>query len=188
MTELQPWHQQPGETSKAFAAFGAYRRLDPSERSISRVVSDLGKSRSTIGGWSSKWDWVERATAWDEEEDRRLGLSRIEAKKKMDEEHLRIVRTARNKAVKALAEVDLTGCSLSELRYWLDTFMHWERLILGEPETIVERRTKVWPHRDYDLEKEMEELQPIIEDMYRRGVLSDESWDISEEEDKRSAS
>src|SRR5215217_2986484 len=106
MIEPKPWRQQPGESSRAFAAFNAYKNLDPSERSISRVVSDLGKSRSTIGGWSSRWNWVERAEEWDEEENRRLSLARIEAKKKMDAEHLRIVRSGRNKAVRALAEFD----------------------------------------------------------------------------------
>jgi hypothetical protein len=188
MTELKLWHQQPGESSKAFAAFCAYKNLDPSERSISTVVSDLGKSRSTIGGWSSTWNWVERVEEWDQEEDRRLSLSRIEQKRKMDEEHLRIARAARNKAVRALAEVDPSDFTPKDVLSWLDTCLRLERLIVGEPETIEKHRAKIEQRRvraaaqDYDIEKEMEELAPIIEDMYRRGILSD-PWDGEEEEE-----
>ncbi len=91
----------------------------------------------------------------------------------MDEEHLRIVRAARNKAVQALKDVDPSEFTLTELRNWLDMTMKWERLIIGEPETGVERRVKV-EAKDYDIEKEMEELWPLIEDMYRRGILTDE--------------
>ena len=92
----------------------------------------------------------------------------------MDEEHLKIVRAARNKAVQALKDVDPSEFTLTELRNWLDMVIRWERLIIGEPETIVQRRAKKVETQDYDLEKEMEELAPIIEDMYRRGIISDE--------------
>jgi hypothetical protein len=173
MTELQPWQRQPGETDKAWAAFVTFRNLEPSERSLSRVVSELGKSRGLIERWSSRNNWRERAEAWDEEQDLRLLSSRVEAKKRMDEEHLRIVRAARNKAVQALKDVDPSEFTLTELRNWLDMTMKWERLIIGEPETVVERRVKV-EAKDYDIEKEMEELWPLIEDMYRRGILTDE--------------
>jgi hypothetical protein len=171
MNELQYWQRQPGESDKAFQAFVTYRNLEPSFRSITRVVSELNKSRSLIGRWSSGWNWVERAAAWDEEQEIRLLAARVEAKKKMDEEHLRIVRSGRNKAVRALAEFDPKDLAPAELRNWLTTFMEWERLILGEPETIEERRTKVAVGQE-DIEKEMEELMPIIEDMFRRGELS----------------
>lgn len=73
----------------------------------------------------------------------------------MDEEHLKIVRTGRNKAVQALREFDPADLTPTELRNWLTTFMEWERLILGEPGTIEERRTRV-EVQDYDIEKEMD--------------------------------
>lgn len=179
MDELRPWHRQPGETDKAYHAFVTYRNLEPPLRSHARVVSELGKSRALISRWSAEWDWVERAAAWDEEQEIRLLATRIETKKKMDEEHLKIVRAGRNKAVERLRDVDLTDASLTELRYWLDTFMSWERLIIGEPGTIKERRTKI-ESQDFDIEKEMEALLPIVEDMYRRGIL-DDSWGDDEE-------
>ncbi len=177
MAELRHWQQQPGETSKAYQAFNVYKNLDPSERSIVRVSSELAKSRTLVSRWSFTWDWVERAAAWDEEQEIRLLTARIEQKKKMDEEHLKIVRGARNKAVQALKNLDPKDLSPSELRQWLDMTLKWERLIMGEPETIEERRTKINVTNDYDLEKEMEELQPIIDEMYRKGIISDEVYE-----------
>ena len=53
------------ETDKAYQAFVTYRNLDPRERSLSRVVSEWGKSRGLIERWSSQWSWVERAREWD---------------------------------------------------------------------------------------------------------------------------
>src|SRR5215210_733983 len=120
MTELRPWDKQPGETAKAYAAFAAFKNLEPAFRSQVRVASDLSKSRQQIQRWASEWTWEERAGAYDEEQEVRLLASRIEMKKKMDEEHLRIVRHARNKAVKALKDLDPKDLSPTELRYWLD--------------------------------------------------------------------
>ncbi len=182
MKDHQPWHRLPGETDKAYQAFLVYRDIEPSERSIVRTASEMAKSRQHIQRWSSQWNWQERTSAWDEEQDDRLLHSRVEYKRKMDEDHLKIVRAARNHAVKALAEMDLTYATPAEIRYWLEMVLKWERTIVGEPETIVEYREKLaaqgqdtsWPSQDYDLEKEMRELIPIINEMVRDGTLSDE--------------
>ncbi len=177
MAELQPWHQQPYETTTAYRAFVTYRDIEPSLRSLPRVASELGKGISLIKRWSSRWSWVKRAEAWDAEEDKRLRLSRIEAKRKMDEEHLRIACSGRNKAVQALAKVDPDDLNFSQLTQWLDLWMRWERLIIGEPGTIKELRTNIEQRRalaaaqDWDIEKEMEKLMPIVEELYREGGL-----------------
>jgi hypothetical protein len=53
------------ETSLNYQAFEVYGRLPPSERSIRRTAQILGKSLSLMEWWSSLFDWVERADAWD---------------------------------------------------------------------------------------------------------------------------
>jgi hypothetical protein len=53
----------------------------------------------------------------------------------------------------------------------LEMSMKWERLIMGEPASIEERRTKI-EIPDKDIEKEMEELMPLFEEMYRDGILT----------------
>ena len=139
------WQQLPHETDKAYQAFVVYRNLDPKERSLSRVVSELGKSRALIERWSAGWSWVERARAWDAHQEMRRLEKLIEAKQKMDEEHLRIIRGARSKAIKALAEMnpEELATNLTELRHWILDLIRYERLILGEPESIEERSEKI---------------------------------------------
>lgn len=75
-----PWECQPGETPKAYAAFQVYMKLPTRERSVQRAISEITGAkpgangrirRGWIEGWSTKYDWVERAAAWDQEVARR---------------------------------------------------------------------------------------------------------------------
>lgn len=62
-----PWDRLPGESSKAYVAFITYRDLGP-YRSIRKAIEKQGLSVKarlrTWLGWSSKYHWVERASAW----------------------------------------------------------------------------------------------------------------------------
>lgn len=67
------WAQQAKEPSNAYAAFVAYHALG-AERSLTKVRRLIGegsvaglssKSLRWIEQWSSRWEWVERARAWD---------------------------------------------------------------------------------------------------------------------------
>jgi hypothetical protein len=78
------WERQPGESTKAFAAFECYRMLGP-DRSLQaawakhyarpgtlRERQRKGKERASQfpgywGAWASKWQWTARAGSWDEE-------------------------------------------------------------------------------------------------------------------------
>lgn len=55
------WERREGESSQAYAAFQEYLRT----RSCSKVAQNLSKSRQLITGWSSKYEWVKRSTAYD---------------------------------------------------------------------------------------------------------------------------
>ena len=54
--------------------------------------------------WSSQWSWVERAREWDNHQELRRLEKRVEEKQRMDEQHLKIIRAARNKGVQALTD------------------------------------------------------------------------------------
>jgi hypothetical protein len=71
MTERAAWERQPGETSRAFAAFAIYRDMSPGERSLRATRGPRrGHAARTVRTWSVKNRWVERAAAWDAEQDR----------------------------------------------------------------------------------------------------------------------
>ncbi len=59
------WERRPGESRQAFAAFTAYRAMDRGQRSIRDLAAQLGKQRTLLARWSSRWGWQARVAAWD---------------------------------------------------------------------------------------------------------------------------
>jgi hypothetical protein len=165
------WQQLPRETDKAYEAFVVYRNLEPRERSLSRVSSELAKSVPLIKRWSSQWEWVERARDWDNYQEMRRLEKRIEEKQQMDERHLKIIRAARNKAVEALTNMDTETLAKNafELRNWISEFIKLERLVLGEPESIEERREKV--EIKASIEEQIKEYAPVFQELLDEGAI-----------------
>jgi hypothetical protein len=165
------WHQLPGESIKAYQAFVTYRNLEPKERSLQRVGSELGKSRGLIERWSSRWDWVERVREWDTYLQMRLLEKRIEERQRMDEEHLKIIRAARSKAIKALADMkpEQLATNPSELRHWLMELIRYERLIMGEPEPVEARSEKI--EVQATIEERLKAYAPVFQELIDEGAI-----------------
>ena len=75
------WHRLPTESSKAYEAAKTYFEMGV-ERSLEGVGKKLGKTRQALDGWSTKFNWVERAQAYDDHQDaiRRNALEKAEQK------------------------------------------------------------------------------------------------------------
>jgi hypothetical protein len=98
-----PWERLPGETAKAFHAFTVYRDLAPNDRSHPNAARELGKHVSLCARWSAMFDWVNRAAAWDDEQDRqkqKLALAELE---KMKTRHVQQTRLATQVATITMA-------------------------------------------------------------------------------------
>ena len=96
-----PWERQKGETPQAFEAFSIYRDMG-SSRSTAKVGRKLGKSKNLMDRWSSRWEWVERARAYDNDLERQ---ERAEAAKDLKEARKRQRKTGyfmQKKATEAL--------------------------------------------------------------------------------------
>lgn len=74
MNETKAWDKRPDETSKSYTMFTKYLGLvdlnNPAHqtRSIARLIELTGynpNSKSQLEQWSSKYDWVARADAYD---------------------------------------------------------------------------------------------------------------------------
>lgn len=63
--DRRPWEKRPDEGHKAFRAFQEYCKLG-GERSTGQVAANLDRTPNLIKGWSSAYDWVARAAAWDD--------------------------------------------------------------------------------------------------------------------------
>ena len=109
-TNLDPWEKQEHETSKAYAAFCAYRDMG-TDRSLVKIIPILYgqnndyKARSKqgqISAWSSKYGWVARVEAYDvylEENVRRESEAAI---KKMAHDHALVASLAIHKGAERI--------------------------------------------------------------------------------------
>ena len=98
------WERKKGESSEAYAAFKLYYQMGD-KRSCTKVVQKLNKSRALITGWCGKWDWVERARAYDNELARQEFAEACNAIKKMNEQQAQIGLLIQKKALEALKEM-----------------------------------------------------------------------------------
>lgn len=130
--EPKPWERQPGEPTKAFAAFTVYRDLGP-ERSLVEVARRLTRSRGLIARWSAPrgphsythrgrrirrvtgWGWEERVSAWDRERDRIRRLQRISQDIEGDEQDGFALHLALRKYIECIANRDLSGMSTRQV-------------------------------------------------------------------------
>lgn len=98
------WERKKGESSEAYAAFKLYYQMGD-KRSCAKVAKNLGRSNTLISGWCSKWDWVERARAYDNELARQEFAEACNAIKKMNEQQAQIGLLIQKKALEALKEM-----------------------------------------------------------------------------------
>ena len=89
LSDMQPWERQDQETDGAWRAFQIYRDLGES-RSHAAVGRQVGKSRTWIGLWSTKYNWVQRAALYDSYLDRVALAARVEAIEKMEAVHAQV--------------------------------------------------------------------------------------------------
>lgn len=143
--ETKPWERQDGETIKQFEAFVVYRDLNE-ERSLAAVAQKLGKSKQLLCRWSSKNNWVDRCSAWDDERDRVARQEQIKNIKKMREEHAKVARNMIKIANKGLLKMmDEKGnlkvaLNANEVARLAEVGSKMERISLGDVGEVVEER------------------------------------------------
>lgn len=143
-TTPKPWERQPRETPKAFAAFTEYRDMTPSERSCAKVAEAVGKSKSLIEQWCTKYGWVERVAEWDNEQDRIereiAQKEQVKAIKKMRERHIDIACRMLDKAAETLSELDTEDIKASDIPRIVDIATKLERISRGDVGEVIEER------------------------------------------------
>jgi hypothetical protein len=96
MAARKPWERLPNEGAKPFEYFELYRnsgnngnRPRPGE-----IADQVGKSRSLIHGYSSRFNWAERAEAWDSRVIAEQDKAVLSETAKMAKRHLKLSGTA----------------------------------------------------------------------------------------------
>ena len=97
------WERQEGEGEKAYEAFLVYRDMG-AKRNVRAVGQKLNKSLTQIGKWSSRWNWVERCRAWDNQLQKEAKKVAADELRKMYQRHIKIAMQLQNVAIMSLAE------------------------------------------------------------------------------------
>ena len=126
-----PWERQPGEPVRSYRAFARYRDLDPDGRGLGMVATEMHLDYDTVWRWRTKWRWVERVNAWDQEVDRRVSQAALKSIEKMNERHVGIAQMMQTKAIERLRRHDAQSLSNRDLERWVDRSVRVERLARG---------------------------------------------------------
>lgn len=132
--EILPWDRQASEPEKAYGYFVLYRDLGRT-RTVARVAGEVNKSRGYMHNLASGRRWVQRAQAWDREQDRVYGEGLAERRRAMADRHARIAGAVLNKVVARLQSLEPDRLSAADLVRWLEVATRLERLALGLPDS-----------------------------------------------------
>lgn len=131
------WERLPGESSKAYEAFCIYRDLGV-DRSIEKTAKSRLKpgSYSWLRNWSSKYNWVERARAYDDYLEREKRKEQEKAILEMVERHTKEAMALQQKALERLKSLDPNELSTRDVLSYLMEAIKLERLSRGEPNEV----------------------------------------------------
>jgi hypothetical protein len=136
--EKHEWNRQLRETSRSYELFCVYRNLGP-ERSLAKAKESAKgiPSVARLKVLSRKWNWVQRARAYDDCLERQRRQQQEKDRRIMHERHAKIALLGQNIAVKGLE--NLLGkvqngeqVAPGDLSRLLDTSVKVERLARGE--------------------------------------------------------
>ena len=168
------------ESSKAFEGFVAYRDMGIT-RSIREVAEKLGKSRALLERWSSKYQWVDRARAYDDYMDKKAILENEKLRREMVKRHASASTMFQSKVVSRLNTFDPNELSPNDLIKWFEVSVKIERLSRGESTDISEvtHSGEVKETHEYNLFQRVDQYADVYKKMSERGTISstDESDD-----------
>ena len=155
--KLKPWEKQAKESSKAYEAFVVYKDLG-NGRTFTAVAEELHKSVSLIRRWKEKWNWQERAEAWDNSIAEKARAKKAKDYAKMIEVQTGIGQMLQAEAIKAIKSMDLSKASLSSLLEMINSGVKIERSARAMDKNgtttestssniLAETLTKIWTNR-----------------------------------------
>ena len=100
-----PWNRQKDESEQAYAAFLIYRDMG-ANRSTEKVRQECGKNKRLIERWSSRWKWVERCRAWDNQLQEAAYAQAVKRVREMSNRHTKTALKMQVEAVEALKRMD----------------------------------------------------------------------------------
>jgi hypothetical protein len=165
------WERQPGESSKAYAAFCIYRDLG-TERSLDKALAAANKkptNRRHWSRWMDKYNWLERARAYDDYLERKKREEKEKAILEMAERHARLAMAFQQRVAERLREINPSELSPSDMAKWLDTATKLERLSRGEP-TEIEKQEVHGEVKNGDIFERIAKYEEVFRQLSGRGL------------------
>lgn len=123
---MEPWERQPGETQRAYAAFGVYRDMGSSRSLTSAHRALRGQEGGKTGArkapsywqaWSARYAWQERVALYDAHRDRKAREGReAEHLKELDEFRKQEKQLASATIQSAIALLGKANARLQEIK------------------------------------------------------------------------
>ncbi|WP_194522383.1 hypothetical protein [Cellulosimicrobium sp. JZ28] len=127
MTDDRPL---PGESAKAHEAFRLYC-AQGAARSTARVAQELGKTKTLVDRWSSRWQWVARAAEHDAALHREEDAAMRERARTMGRRHADAAAALMVRALRALQAVTPQEIAPRDAVRMFDVATRVERDALG---------------------------------------------------------
>lgn len=123
-SERKPWERQPKESSRVYRYFEVYRDLGP-QRSLEKVHQTFAKSSPRISlrrlkTLSTRYNWVERARAWDDYQSRLLAEQRTREYQERQARFVEYGRYLQQKAMQRARQIPLAKLSPTDVLRWLE--------------------------------------------------------------------
>ena len=142
MAANNPWDRQQNEGVKAFKAFTEYRDMGTS-RSVVKVAEKCNKHSSLIGRWCTKYQWVSRIAAWDDEQDRIMREALLKGVTAMRKKHVDMSDALFRKAAQALMTIPVDEMSTRDIVTLVDVSAKLERISRGEATERTQGSTEI---------------------------------------------
>ena len=174
------WERQKDESNKAYHTFCIYRDLGP-DRSLEKTREILGKSAGYtrwMQTWSSKYDWVTRAQAYDDYIEGKKRKKNEKEILEMAERHVKVAKAFLLIIAQALQQIDPAQLSPSDMAKWLEVATKLERLSRGVPTEIGKQEVQgqVTKRYEYDITQKIitdPEAAELADQLLQRAANSD---------------
>lgn len=161
-----PWDMRPDESDNAFQAFATYRDLG-AMRSIRAAGEQLGKNRVTLEQWSSKFDWPNRAKAYDKWMDQQATQAWADLRRQQVEQTNALANLLTLRAIQRVADTEGKAIPHDAIRA-AEVAAKIQSQAMGDvkPDTQGEKESGL-----------MIDAAELVKEMYRRAAEEGQSLD-----------
>lgn len=192
-TDRDPWERQTYETPKQYARFRTFLELGRTRnlKQARETLNSLGDtvSQGQLYSISYTYRWVERAEAYDRDQDKLDRQRLLDAHREMIDRHRRIARGLFARALRVLEATEPGAVKPGEMVQMMRLAAELERRAIGEPTQITVSGPGGGPvavedFSRYGPEERRARLQEVVAELARRaGGSVAEADEIDVEDD-----